>query len=88
MEKWKQKGLKVYMEKKFEYRNVCARCGAVNTLEPRWIGRRVMHACSHCGKVGGGMTLRKWNIKHPDKFISKKAYEEANRLMKSLVIYW
>ncbi len=48
------------METPFEYKNVCKKCGAVNTLEPYYIGRKCVHRCNEdaggCGQISKGIT--------------------------------
>ena len=42
-------------KQKFEFENICKKCGAENTLWPKWIGRKRVYVCvseeGGCGEV-------------------------------------
>jgi len=43
-----------------EFRNVCEKCGAKNTLWPEWKGKKRFYRCEACGKIAKGITISQW----------------------------
>lgn len=43
-----------------EFRNVCEKCGKVNTLFPTWVGKKRLYRCETkeggCGRFSKGIT--------------------------------
>ena len=46
------------------YTNICAKCGAENTLYPHWRGKRKIYICEGCGEISKGITRTQWEAKN------------------------
>ena len=43
-----------------EYKNICKKCGAENTLYPHFIGRKTVRYCVSCKQISSGITKTKY----------------------------
>lgn len=54
----------VFLNQVKEWKNICKKCGAENTLYPYDIGRKCLHKCEACNQFSTGITKKEWDIKH------------------------
>lgn len=48
---------------KIEYTNCCKNCGAIDTLWPKWIGRKRIYVCESCGVANNGCKPSQYKAK-------------------------
>ena len=64
----------VELNKIIEYKNICKKCGAENTLYPYFIGRKTVRFCENCKQVSTGITKSKYQEMKESIWIEWKSF--------------
>lgn len=77
----------VELNKIIEYKNICKKCGAENTLYPYFIGRKIARFCKNCNQVSTGITKSKYMKKITEKLATSigNYYYNRNHTKKELM---
>jgi len=54
----------IALNKLQEYENICKKCGAENTLYPRWKGKKRFYFCESCKQPSTGITKTQYLLKN------------------------